>query len=139
MTVARTAESELYVHATKVAAELRAVVAEQLHAIVLEGTMAGSRGEMTARLQSVLAIERQIAEARGRQQQAREVGSPVQAHVMAELEGREMLRSAVMALGAACGSWVMAMDYEERRKVDGRLNGTTRAREKEEHDGEAGE
>lgn len=137
--MARAAESDLYAHAARIASQVRETVAEQARALICEGTMNGSRGEMTERLQRVLVVERQIAEAQGRQQQGRELGIPVQRHVIAELEGRALLRDAVMAMCAACGQWVMAMDFEERRKVDGRLNGTTRAREKEEHDGETGQ
>lgn len=104
-------EPEEYATATEAARRTREGVAEQLRELVVEGDRMGSRGELTVRLQRLLEAERRIAEAKGRQQQAAENGSPVELHREAEREARGALRSAVMNLGVACGAWVAAMDH----------------------------
>lgn len=99
------------------ARETRERVADQLHDLVLERSGVGSPGEFTAAVQHVGHVGRRLTEARGRQQQARELGLPLAPAVREEAEALELLRAAVARAGEAAGSWVVAMDLEAQRPV----------------------
>jgi hypothetical protein len=70
----------------EVARELAGVVAEQVEALIVEGDIMGGRALVGRRLAVVLDAERR--------------GDLV------------ALRAAVMDLGAACGSWAAALDFD---------------------------
>jgi hypothetical protein len=108
---ATTREPEEYASATEQARATREGVAQQVCALIVEGDRMGGRAETVLRIQRVVEAEQRIAEARGRQQQAKEEGLPVQRHVEAEKESRLALRSAVMGLSVAAGAWVAALDH----------------------------
>jgi hypothetical protein len=114
---ATTREPEEWATATEEARALREGVADQVRALIVEGDRMGGREEMVLRIQRVLEAEQRIAEAQGRQQQARENGMALQRHVEAEAEGRSALRAAVMGLSCAAGAWVAALDYAHGRAV----------------------
>lgn len=136
MTVVRRSDSDAYQHASAVAREMRTVVATQLHDLVIESERMGSRGELAQQIQNVAGVDRQLAQAIGRQVQAREMGLPLAPSVEAEREARGLLRSAVMALGASCATWAAAMDFEVAKAHDAALNGM---RPREDDGGETGE
>lgn len=104
-------EPEGWATATQSARGTRKSVADQVRALIVEGDRMGGRAELTVRLQRLIEAEGRIAEAIGRQQQAVEMGSPVQPHREAEVEGRAALRSAVMEIAVAAGAWVAALDH----------------------------
>jgi VIT1/CCC1 family predicted Fe2+/Mn2+ transporter len=108
-------EPEEYAKATLSARGTREQVAEQLRELVIEGDRMGGRAELAMRISSLVEAERQIAEAKGRQQQAAEHGLPQHEHALAEREGRETLRAAVMSIAVAAGSWAAALDYDARQ------------------------
>lgn len=116
--MARGPDSDAYQQATALAREIREIVAGQLRELVVEGDQMGSRGELATRVQHVVTIEQQRAQAVGRQQQAREMGLPLAPSVEAEREALELLRDAVMGVAVAAGGWVAAMDFEQRRAHD---------------------
>lgn len=117
MSAPRRADTEEYIAASALAREVRQTVAEQLRELVIESDRMAGRGEVAARVQRVVDVERQIEQARGRQEQARLMGMPVAVHVAAEREWRGLLRDALMSASVACGAWVAAMDYQERRSA----------------------
>lgn len=106
-------EPEEWANATLGARKTRADVADQVRELIVEGDRMGGRTEVATRISRLVDAERVIAEARGRQQQARENGLPMAEHYEAEKEGRASLRAAVMNLAVAAGSWVAALDHEE--------------------------
>jgi hypothetical protein len=95
--------------------ELRERVGDQLHDLVIEREQLGSQTELVRSIQHVGAVSKQVAQARGRQKQAQDMGLPVTPAVEEEREALSGLRQAVMSLGASCGAWVVQMDFEERR------------------------
>lgn len=97
------------------AREIRETVADQLHDLVIERDSFGSGEELTAGVRRMGEIARQVAEARGRQAQAREMGLPVSGAVTQERDALRMMRSAVVSLGASCGAYAAALDFDERR------------------------
>lgn len=106
-------EPEEWASATEGARRTREQAAEQVRSLIIEGDRMGGRTEVAARISRLVEAERLIAEAKGRQQQAREEGLPQQPHVEAEKEGRSALRAAVMSLSVAAGAWVAAIDHAE--------------------------
>lgn len=109
-------DAEEYARATVQARRRReetaANVAEQIRALIIEGDQMASRSVVAERIRQIVAAERKVDEARGRQAQAAENGMPVQCHRDAETESREVLRGAVMRLAVAAGAWVAALDAE---------------------------
>jgi predicted amino acid dehydrogenase len=130
----RKAESDAYQHAERVARQVRISVAEQLAELLVDATGMGSRGELVLRLQNVVAAEKRIESAQGQQIQAREMGLPLRPGAEAEKDAKAALRQATMELAEACGCWVAAMDFELIRETDGKLNGSARARGKDDSD-----
>lgn len=104
-------EPEEWATATESARETRARVADQLRELVIEGDQMGARAQLVERIRGCAEAERRIAEAQGRQQQAAEEGLPQHEHRMAEREGRETLRAALMNLAVTAASWVAAIDH----------------------------
>lgn len=115
VSAARPQDTEEYLHAAAVAQDVRERVADQLHDLVIEAGALGSDGELARAVNRIGQAKRQLNEARGRQQQAREMGLPVAPHVTAEREALTLLRQSVMSCGAACGLWCAAMDFEHKR------------------------
>lgn len=95
--------------------EVREAVADQLHDLVIERTGIGSKDELGRRVQLVVEARRRVLEAQGRQAQAQTFGNPVAPHMKAEREALELLRQTVMSLAEACGSYVVALDFEPIR------------------------
>lgn len=123
MSVTRKPESDLYQYSTGVAREVRGLVGEQMRELLVEGDRMGSRSEVAEKIEQLVFVGRRVAEARGRQLQARELGMPVSVHVEAEREALELLRASAMAVGVACGAWVAALDYAVRARSDNAMNG----------------
>lgn len=121
MSATRRVDNEGYQRAATVARELREDVADQLHDLVVEREAMGSHGELIERVQHLGGVARQLQQARGRQEQAREMGLALAPSIEQEKEAWRLLRAAVMALGAACGAYATAMDFEDRRAVDPEL------------------
>lgn len=115
MSAARPQETEEYQRAAAMAQEVRERVADQLHDLVIESGSLGSKGELAQAVERIGGALRQVNEARGRQQQARELGLPLGPHVTAEREALTLLRQSVMSCGAACGLWSAQMDLEHKR------------------------
>lgn len=113
MAAARRVQTEEYLAADEAARGVRAVVAEQLQALVVEADRMSSRGEFAQAVERIVAAERMIASARARQRQAYQLGMPVASHVRAEREGESLLRDAVMQCAVTCGGWAAAMDFEK--------------------------
>lgn len=109
-----TTEGDPYPHATALASELREDVADQLHDLVLEREEFGSEKEVVEKIHELGQLARRIAQARGQQRQALEMGLPRAPAVKREREARDLLRAAVLGLGASCGSWAVALDFEAR-------------------------
>ena len=118
----RRIDNEEFSAATTLAREVRANVAEQLRELVIESDRMAGHGDVVKRIELLISAERRIAEARGRQMQAREQGMPVAVHVQAEREADELLRESLMQLGVACAGWVAQMDYrieQTKRNIGG--------------------
>lgn len=118
--VSTSREPEEFAAATEDARRTRARVADQFRELIVEADRMGGRGEVALRVQRLVEAERRILEAKGRAEQAREMGNAVEVHREAEREGRGALRSAVMDLGVACAAWVAALDHEQQTAVRGR-------------------
>lgn len=103
-------------------------VANQLRELVLEGDQTGSGEGVQQRIELVVAVSRDIRQARARQEQAAEHGLPLAPAVRDEQEGREALRSQVMMLSVAAAEWVAAMDFAARRSALTLTNGQARRR-----------
>lgn len=113
----RAPESEEYVERAAAERAIRILVANQARDLIASGDRLGSRGEFSTRLGLIVRAENQIAEAMGRNAQAREMGLPLTPSVTDEIEARELLRQAVMECAAAAAGWVVAMDFENRATV----------------------
>lgn len=102
--------------AQALAREIRACVADQFHDLVVEREGLGSLDEVLNRVRSILDAHKQMLEALGRQRQADEHGLPKAKHVQAEREARELLRATLLSCAEACGSVVVGLDFELRKR-----------------------
>lgn len=118
---ARKVDSEAYAHAQEVLREVRELVADQLHDLIVERQGVGSQSEVTERVQQIGRIAKKIREAQGRQIQAADLGAPIGPHRRAEMDGWALLRQTVASLAEACGSWCVALDIEARKASDPEL------------------
>lgn len=126
MPAPRRGDTEGYTRASALAREVRANVAEQVAALVLEGDQAGSGEMLRMRVEQVVQVRGDIHRARGRQAQNEALGLPLAPAVRDEREAIEALRSAVMMVSVAAAAWVAAMDFESRRSELTITNGQAR-------------
>lgn len=87
-------------------------VGDELHDVVVERESLGSQEEMIAAVRHVGVVSNRVVQARGRQQQATEMGMPVSQAVADEFEALGALREALVSLAGSCGAWVVQMDFE---------------------------
>lgn len=131
MSTTRRQDSDSYQRSSAVARELRETVADQLHDLIIERDSLGSHREFVEGVQLVGGVLRELAQARGQQKQARELGLPLAPSVARERAAIDTLRQVVMSASAAGAAWCTAMDVDAQRaslEVEQTLNGRRRRR-----------
>lgn len=105
-------QGEAFGEAMTKAREIREIVADQVHDLVIEREDFATYREVVQKVKQLGTIGRQMTEAHGRQEQAEEMGLSTAKAVRDERELRMLLRQSAMSLAASVASWVAGMDFE---------------------------
>lgn len=112
---ARRLEAENYREAERLIGTIREEVADQLHDLVVERAGVSSYDEFAESVRQVGRVAQQLAQARGRKKQAREMGLPLAKPTSDEREALDLLRQSIMSAAATGAGWVVAFDFEARQ------------------------